>query len=149
MDGLATMMAQNPWSWMILAMLLGISEIVVPGIFLIWIAIAAAVTGAVTLLTGIALPAQIVLFAVMCLVSTWAGRRWYAGNPVASTDPLLNDRAARLIGETVTVVEAIADGHGRVKVGDGVWNARGPNADVGAKVRVVGAEGTALRVERV
>ena len=32
-------------------------------------------------------------------------------------------------------------------LGDGVWNARGPDADVGAKVRVVGAEGTCLKVE--
>ncbi|CAN5136878.1 NfeD family protein [soil metagenome] len=149
MDWLAAAFAHNPWSWMILAVLLGIGEIVIPGVFLIWVAIAAAVTGAVALVIGIALPAQIVLFAVLCLVSTYCGRRWYVGNPVASADPMLNDRAARLIGETVSVVEAIADGHGRVKVGDGVWNARGPDAALGAKVRVIGADGTCLMVELV
>lgn len=40
-------------------------------------------------------------------------------------------------------------GEGRVKVGDSVWTALGPDADVGARVRVIAAEGTALRVEGI
>ena len=64
-----------------------------------------------------------------------------------ASDPLLNERAARLIGQTVTVETAIENGKGRVKVGDGVWNARGPDAPSGAQVRVVGADGTCLTVE--
>ncbi|KEY97856.1 membrane protein, partial [Sphingomonas sp. BHC-A] len=68
-------------------------------------------------------------------------------NPVDSQDPLLNDRAARLVGEVVTVVEPIDNGRGRVKVGDGVWSCRGPDAPVGARVRVTGAEGSVLTVE--
>ena len=56
------------------------------------------------------------------------GRRHYERNPVPSSDPLLNDRTARLIGQKVTVVEAIENGEGRVRVGDSVWAARGPDA---------------------
>jgi membrane protein implicated in regulation of membrane protease activity len=33
-----------------------------------------------------------------------------------------------------------------VRVGDGVWTARGPDAEVGAHMRVVGAQGTCLTV---
>ena len=47
----------------------------------------------------------------------------------------------------MTVVEAITGGEGRVKVGDSVWSAVGADAEVGARVRVVAAEGTVLRVE--
>ena len=54
------------------------------------------------------------------------GRRWYRDIPVDSTDPLLNDRVARLIGETVEVCEAIDGGEGRVRVGDGAWTAMVP-----------------------
>ena len=54
---------------------------------------------------------------------------------------------ARLIGETVTVVDAIVDGRGRVKVGDGVWPAKGADCEVGTKVRITGADGTVLVVE--
>lgn len=135
------------WMWLILAVLFGIGEIVIPGVFLLWIAIAAALTGGVAMLTGIAVPVQIIVFAVLCLIATYAGKRWYRDNPVESQDPLLNNRAARLVGETVMVVEAISNGRGRVKVADGVWTAHGPDADSGTQVRVVGVEGTVLRVE--
>ncbi len=135
------------WWWLVLAVLLGIGEIVTPGIFLIWVAIAAAATGLLTLATGIPPAAQITIFAGLCLIATWAGRKWYRDNPVASQDPLLNDRGARLIGEVLTLVEPIVDGHGRARVGDGVWSCSGPDAPVGARVRVVGADGSVLRVE--
>jgi len=68
----------------------------VPGVFLIWIALAAAGTSVLALLTGIALPFQVMLFAILSMASVYAGRRWYAAHDVASDDPLLNDRAARL-----------------------------------------------------
>src|SRR3546814_17219362 len=85
-----------------------------------------AVTGLVALAFPISVPLQLLLFAGLCLLSVWGGRRWYTANPVDSQDPLLNDRAARLVGEVVTVVEPIDNGRGRVKVGDGVWSCRGP-----------------------
>lgn len=135
------------WWWLILALLMGIGEIFLPGVFLIWIALAAAVTGLVSMGLGLSVPLQLVLFAVLCLVITYAGRKWYKDNPVESQDPMLNDRSARLVGKTVTVVEAIRHGSGRVKVGDGVWNATGPDADEGATLRVTGVQDGALIVE--
>ena len=135
------------WLWLTAACLLGIAELIVPGVFLIWLAAAAALTGFAALLLGIPLAFQFALFALLSLASVYAGRRWYARFPVESADPLLNDRAARLIGETLVVVSAIENGRGRVAVGDSVWPARGPDADVGARVRVVGADGACLKVE--
>ncbi|MET0136783.1 MAG: NfeD family protein [Sphingobium sp.] len=137
-----------PWvGWMVFAVVLAIGEIVLPGIFLIWIAIAAAVTGgAAFILPTLPLPAQILAFALLCLIATWGGRRWCRDNPVASTDPLLNDRAARLVGRSVTVVDAIADGEGRVRIDDGTWNAIGPDAPVGTQMVVITAQGATLTV---
>ncbi len=135
------------WLWLIAAALLGIAEMLVPGVFLIWLAAAAALTGFAALIFGIPLAFQFALFALLALGAVYGGRRWYANNPVASSDPMLNDRAQRLIGETVLVVDAIEHGTGRVKVGDSVWTARGADAEVGARVRVTGAAGTCLTVE--
>ena len=137
------------WLWLITAAALGIAELLVPGVFLIWLAAAAAVTGFAALLFGIPLAFQFALFALLAMAAVYSGRRWYANNPVESSDPLLNDRAARLVGQIVVVVGAIENGRGRVKIGDGVWDARGEDAPEGARVRVVGAEGTCLKVERV
>jgi membrane protein implicated in regulation of membrane protease activity len=136
------------WLWLIAAALLGIAELIVPGVFLIWLAAAAAATGLVTLLTGVPLPFQLALFAIFSIASVFAGRRWYSRFPVPSSDPLLNDRAARLVGRSVTVVSAIRGGEGRVKVGDSVWSCRGEDCDEGARVRVTGAEGNCLLVDR-
>ena len=135
------------WAWLILAGVLGIAEIVMPGIFLVWIGLAALVTGLLTLLLGIAEPLQFALFAMLAIAAVFAGRRWFALNPIESSDPLLNDRAARLVGETVMVVEAIDGGEGRVRVGDGVWPAKGADAPVGTRLRVTGIDRGLLKVE--
>ncbi|MFT3967831.1 MAG: NfeD family protein [Sphingobium sp.] len=138
-----------PWiGWMIFAVLLAIGEIVLPGIFLIWIAIAAAVTGAVAWAAPLDLPVQILVFAVACLVATWGGRRWYRDNPVESSDPLLNDRAARLVGRQVVVVDPIIGGEGRVRIDDGTWTAVGPDAEAGERLVVLAVNGATLKVER-
>ena len=136
------------WAWMILAAVLGTAEIIVPGFFLIWIGFAALITGLVTLMLGIPEALQFALFAMLAIAAVFAGRRWFALNPIETTDPLLNDRAARLVGEHVTVVEAIDGGEGRVRVGDGVWPARGADAAIGTRLRVTGIEKGALLVER-
>lgn len=135
------------WLWLIVAAALGIAELIVPGVFLIWVAAAAAGTGLLTLMFGVGLAFQFALFALLSIGSVYAGRRWYAAHPVETSDPLLNNRAARLIGRTVTVASAIEHGEGRVKVGDSVWNCRGPDCAEGTRVRIAGAQGTCLVVE--
>lgn len=137
------------WLWLIAAMVLAIAEIVAPGFFLIWLAGAAAVTGAVAFLFDLPVAGQALVFALASVVAVYGGRRYFARHPAHSPDPALNDRIARLIGEVVTVVEPIGDGGGRVKVGDGVWSAEGPPAATGARVRVIGARGTTLLVEPI
>ena len=135
------------WWWLLAAALLGILEIFLPGIFLIWMAAAAGVTGILTALLPLPLPFQLATFGLLALAAVYSGRRYYERNPVASSDPLLNERTARLIGEQVVVVTAIENGEGRVKVGDGVWTARGPDAPAGTRMRIVRADGNCLWVE--
>jgi hypothetical protein len=134
------------WYWMIVAVVLGAAEILVPGVFLIWIAAAAAITALVTLVAAPPVALQFSIFAGLALIATWAGRKWYVARPVPSADPLLNDRAARLVGETVELVSPIVNGRGRARLGDGEWNVRGPDAVAGTCMRVLGVEDGALVV---
>lgn len=135
------------WMWLTLGVLLAAAEIVAPGFFLMWLGLAAIITGVAAWVLPIGAAVQVGLFAVLSILAVYASRQWLAKNPVTSDDPHLNDRGARLVGEVVTVVEAIADGRGRVKVGDTVWNARGGDAAEGTKVRVTGSDGSTLLVE--
>ena len=137
------------WAWLILAAALATAEVLVPGFFLIWFALAAFVTGMIALLLPVPVSIQLVLFAVFAVVSVYAGRRWFKLNPIESADPKLNDRGARMVGEVVTVVETIEAGGGRVKVGDSVWSAKGPDTAVGAKVRIRAMDGGAVVVEHI
>lgn len=143
-----TILSQPPIAWLAFAAVLAIIELLVPGIFLVFIAAGAAVTGLVILVVpGLPLFAQIGLFAVASAIAVAVGRRWYANNPVESSDPLLNDRVARMIGEVVTVAEPIVSGRGRVRVGDSEWPAHGPDSPAGAQVRIASARGNILEVE--
>jgi inner membrane protein len=143
------MALQDHWLWLIAAAVLGIAELVVPGVYLIWIGLAALITGLATLLLPLPVVAQFALFAVTAFAAVYAGRRYLLNNPIVSDDPKLNDRGARLVGSIVTAVEPVDSAHGRVKVGDSVWSARGADAAVGDRLRVTGSDGSVLFVERV
>jgi len=134
--------------WLILAGVLAATEVVAPGVFLIWIGAAALVTGLLALVLPIPVPAQFLVFAVAALASIYIGRRVLRDNPIDTTDPMLNDRAARMIGTIVTAVEPVDADQGRVRVGDGVWSARGAVAGVGERLRVTGIDNGVLIVER-
>lgn len=135
------------WWWLIGGVILLIAEIIAPGFFLIFIGAAAIATGVFVLLLDLGPAAALALFALYTAVAVAVGRKVYANKPVNSTDPFLNDRSARLIGRSVTVVEAVDEHGGRVRVGDSEWSARGGPAEAGALVRITGVDGNCLKVE--
>jgi len=137
------------WLWAIGGLLLLIAEIVAPGFFLVFLGVAAIATGLFTLLFDFGLGPQLALFVVYTALAVMIGKRWY-GEP-DSDDPSikLNEPVKRLVGKTVTVVEAVDDHGGRVRVGDGEWSARGGPAAAGERVKVTGIDGNCLTVEPV
>nr|WP_232473979.1 NfeD family protein [Sphingomonas sp. MA1305] len=135
---------------MIVALALGIAELLIPGVFAVFIAVAAAVVGlTLFVLPGLPVAAQIGAFAVWSAVSVLIGRRWYRDYPVATSDPQLNDRAARLIGQIVVAETAIDRDGGRVRIGDGSWPARGVAVAAGERLRVAQVDGGVVIVERI
>ena len=137
-----------PYAWLALGLLLAVAEIVIPGVFLIWLAGAALIVGVLTWFLPIGIPLQVVIFAVLAIVAVFTGRRYLAANPVVPADPLMNDRGGRLVGEIVVVTSAIEEGSsGKVRCGDSEWLAKGPPAKSGARMRVTGHQGAVLLVE--
>jgi inner membrane protein len=65
-----------------------------------------------------------------------------------SDQPHLNRSAAQLVGRVLVVAEAIEGGRGKVRVGDTLWPAEGPEAPAGTEVKVVAAKATMLVVKR-
>lgn len=135
------------WVWIAIGLILAALELLVPGVYLIWLAVAAIVTGLLTLGLDLALPAQIIVFVSTSLIAAYSARRFLRDSPIESTDPLLNQRGSRLVGETAIVTQALDGGTGRIKYGDSEWIARGPDLEIGTRVRIIGSDGAILLVE--
>jgi membrane protein implicated in regulation of membrane protease activity len=138
---------QAHWAWLTLGLVLAGAEMLLPGVYLIWLALAAIATGALTAVLDLSLPYQVLDFVCFALIFAFSARRFLRDQPIESVDPLMNQRGARLIGETAVVVQAIENGSGRVKLGDSEWLVHGPDIAAGARVRVKGVEGATLLVE--
>jgi membrane protein implicated in regulation of membrane protease activity len=141
----------NGWMWLIVGVLLFIAELLVPGVFFVWFALAALVTGGLQFIWPMSsLPLQLLVFSGASVVSLLVGRAVYGSykDPV-SDKPFLNKRAQQLVGRTFVLKEAINNGRGRVEVGESMWLVTGPDAEAGTRIRVTGVDGTMLVVESV
>lgn len=139
--------------WWVLALVLIAGEVLAPGFFLLWIGIAAAVLGAVTwAMPGLDVLAQTVLFVILAFVSCvlyWMlirPRMVRNGDPAAGT---LSRRDDQMVGQRYVLIEAIVNGRGKARVGDGQWLVAGPDLPAGVEVEVVGVDGSLLKVRAV
>ena len=135
------------WAWIALGLALAAFEMIVPGVYLIWLAVAALATGALTFVFDFGVAVQVIDFVSLSLIAVYSARRVFSEQPIQSSDPLLNNRVGRLVGQTGTVTVAIEHGEGRIHQGDSDWTARGPELPAGARVRIVGFDGATLIVE--
>lgn len=140
----------GPWSWLVLGFILLALEIVVPGVFLVWIGLAAIVTGILSIALWDAgfwpWQAQVLVFLLLSLIAAWAGARLVRSRETLTDEPLLNQRAEQLVGRTAVLDEAIREGRGRIRLGDTLWLVTGPDLPAGTRVRVVAARGGELSV---
>jgi membrane protein implicated in regulation of membrane protease activity len=139
------------WHWLIVGFALIALEVVVPGTFLMWPGIAAILTGMVAYMApGLAWQVLAALFAALTVVTALVGRRLYArlSQPV-DAEPALNRRAQAFVGTTHTLDTPILDGQGRLRLGDGTWKVVGPDLPTGARIRIIGVDGNALKVEKI
>lgn len=137
------------WSWVVLGLVLIGGELLAPGVFLIWLGLAALLTGLVVGAADIGWQAAGLVFAGFSILSVLAGRlltRRRTEEPDAAT--CLNDRARHLIGRVFTLEATMAGGEGRIRVDDSSWRVIGPELLAGTKVRVLRVEGATLVVEK-
>jgi membrane protein implicated in regulation of membrane protease activity len=134
------------WSWMILAVLLLVLEVLAPGIFLMWFGVAAALTGVLAFGFDIGWQWQLIWFCLLSLAAVLNALKYLRKHPLESERPLLNERAVQHIGQTFALIDPIHNGRGSVHIGDTIWRVEGPELPVGARVTVLGADGTVLKV---
>ena len=138
------------WQWGVLGFLLLAAEMFLPtGFVLIWIGAAALIVGGLSwLVPALSWQWQLVLFGVLSIASFFAWKRMRPTN-LASDQPTLNRRGHSYVGRTFTLGTPIVNGVGKLHVDDSQWRITGADAEAGAQVRVVAADGNTLKVERV
>lgn len=136
------------WSWILAGLALAGAEIVVPGVFLIWLGLAALATGLATALLPMPWQGQTLLFAALSLALVGIAARLHRRG-VSRRDAVLNRADRGLIGRETILAEPIVQGAGRLRFDDTVWRVAGPDLPAGTRVRVAGIAGTVLRVEGV
>jgi membrane protein implicated in regulation of membrane protease activity len=124
------------WMWVgVAALLLAIESLTGSG-YLLWPAGSAGIVAVVALGAHLGLPKDLVIFAVLTVVSTYVGRRYLRPAPTPPQGEL-NDRGARLVGQIGKAVGEFKDGHGRVFVDGAEWIAETePDASIATGSRV-------------
>ncbi len=133
------------WNWLIASLVLVGLELMVPGVFLFWLGLAAFIVGALSFFIDWSWQSQILTFAVLAIaaVPLW---RLVQRKTAPADNTFLNRRAEALVGRVFTLERPIVDGVGTVRVDDTVWRVKGPDAPAGSHVKVVQADGANLTV---
>lgn len=135
------------WHWLILGLVLMAVELAAPGFVFFWLGVSAVVTGIVVLAAGaMAWQWQIVIFALATVGSVAGWLAWRRQQP-ANLTPTLNRGAGALIGRVGRLERGTGAGNGRIRLGDTTWPATGEAMPDGSLARVIGHEGSLLRVE--
>ncbi len=137
----------GPWTFVVAGVVLVALETMAPGAFMLWLGLAALATGLVLFVAPLGWELALVLFAVLAGISVLIGRR-VAGTGPRRSHTSLNERGRSLVGRVFVLDQPISERRGRVRVDDTVWRVEGPDVPAGTQVRVVGVDGTLLKVER-
>jgi hypothetical protein len=129
--------------WVAAGLGLLILEMLIPGVFMMWLGLAACGTGLLTLAFEFGFSGQVVAFGILAAITLTIGMR------VRRPATVMRTESDGLIGRPATAL-VFQGRDGRVRLGDTDWAARVPPEiappDPGARLRVARVDGTTLIV---
>lgn len=136
------------WHWLLVGVVFCTAEAFVPGAFFLGMGLSALIVGgSLWAIPTMDWKVQLIVFAVLSVISIFAGRKLLKHKPVTSDQPLLNQRGAQYVGRTFNLHEPIVNGDGKIRVDDSTWRVSGEDAPKGTRVKVTGVNGVVLEVE--
>jgi inner membrane protein len=144
-----TLVTFGKWTWLILAGVFFVIELVAPGAFMMWLGLSALLVGFILFFVVWPWQYQLVAFAVFALLSIPLWRRVARGVEKPGDQPFLNRRADAFIGREITLDKPIVGGSGTIKIDDTIWRLAGADCAAGSRVKVVRADAATLMVEVV
>jgi membrane protein implicated in regulation of membrane protease activity len=150
MDLTSSVLSLGHWNWFIAAAVLFMIEIVAPGAFMVWLALAAIVVGTISTFVEAdwwEWQGQVIAFAVLAIALIPVWRRFARGIERRTAPSFLNRRTQGYVGREFTLETPIVGGVGTIRIDDTVWRVSGPDAPAGSTVKVARADGAQLLVE--
>ena len=135
------------WNWLIVGLILMGLEVLAPGVFLLWLGLAALLVGIISLFADWVWQVQVIAFAAFSLAAVPLWRRLATQSSENPDSRFLNRRSDALVGRVFTLDKPISDGSGTVRVDDTVWRISGPDCPAGSRIKVVRSDGASLVVE--
>jgi inner membrane protein len=139
--------AMGGWIWFVVAAVFLLLELLAPGVFMLWLGLAAILIGIISLATVLSWQAQLIIFAVLSIACIPAYRSFARKVEKPVDRPFLNRRAEGYVGRVFTLEKPIVDGVGTIRIEDTVWRVNGPDLPAGSRVKVASADGAELAVE--
>jgi membrane protein implicated in regulation of membrane protease activity len=133
------------WTWWVIAGIFLLVELMLPGVFFMWLGLAAALIGIVDLFADLSWQVEIALFAVFSVLLVLFVRprvKFPEGEPSN-----LNRRMDDYVGRSYVLDEPIVNGRGKVRIDDTLWTVSGTDLGKGEWVKVTAVDGTRLLVE--
>lgn len=133
------------WTWWVIAGLLLLAELMIPGVFFMWLAIAAAVVGAIDIFADLSWQIEIAIFAVLSVLIVAFVRPRLKKDEGNNSN--LNQRMYDYVGRSYVLHEPIVDGRGKIRIDDTLWVVTGADRGKGEWVKVTAVDGSRLIVE--
>ena len=137
------------WNWLAAGLAFISLEILVPGVFFMWIGFAAMGTAMTCLVFPLSWEIQWLSFAAYSLLSLGIWYRFFKTGAEKTDAPLLNQRVRQYVGRTVTLDQPVVDGMTSIRLDDSRWRMRLPDGAVGDRARIIDADGTVLIGEKL
>lgn len=139
------------WHWWILACLILVLEMLLPGVIFLWLAIAAAVSGVIVLIVpDISVELQLIAFGVASVVSFVLGRRVLRPGRSGLDEEDVSSASSSLVGKTAILDDNTSNGRIRQSVYGSSWVLQSEGElSKGQKVRVYGIDGNTLLIRPV
>lgn len=117
------------WAWIIAGAVIAGLELVVPGVFLLWIGLGAIATGLIlTLSPDMPLAWQLIVFAACMIAAISIGVSTQKKGDEDPAAARLNREMDELVGLRTVATSAFVAGRGRIRVQDTTFAARGDDA---------------------
>jgi membrane protein implicated in regulation of membrane protease activity len=137
------------WNWFILAAVFLLIELAAPGVFMLWLGLAAIMVGFIAVGAQLSWQVQLIAFALLSIACIPAWRYFARRVETPADRPFLNRRAEGYVGRVFVLDKPIVDGVGTIRIEDTVWRVTGPDLPAGSRVKVAQADGADLVVTGV